>query len=111
MGRAIPFMAAALSTSMAGGEQIVIVGQRDAGETKAMWAAANKKYRPFAVLTLVDPSHQQELAKHMPWIAQMKMIDNKATVYICSGFTCAAPSTDPAVLTGDQVIRSSGHQS
>jgi uncharacterized protein YyaL (SSP411 family) len=97
-GRAVPFMAAALSTAIAGGEQIVIVGQRDAADTRAMWLAANKGYRPFAVITLVDPSQQQALAAHMPWIAQMKMIDNKATVYVCRGFACDAPSTDPEAL-------------
>jgi uncharacterized protein YyaL (SSP411 family) len=97
-GRAVPFMAAALSTSIAGGEQIVIVGRRESADTKAMWMAANRAYRPFAVITPVDPSQQQALAEHMPWIAQMRMIDNQATVYVCRGFTCAAPSTDPAVL-------------
>jgi uncharacterized protein YyaL (SSP411 family) len=38
------------------------------------------------------------MAEHMPWIGQMKMIDDKATVYVCRGFTCDAPSIDPAVL-------------
>ena len=37
------------------GEQIVIVGPRDSADTDALWAAANKKYRPFAVMTRVDP--------------------------------------------------------
>ena len=97
-GRAVPFMAAALATSIAGGEQIVIVGQRGSEDTTAMWAAAHKKYRPFAVTTLVDPAQQPALAVHMPWIAHMKMIDRKATVYICRGFACEAPSTDLAVL-------------
>ncbi len=57
------------------------------------------------MLTLVDPSEQQALAAHMPWIAQMKMIDDKATVYVCRGFACDAPSTDPAVLAGQQADR------
>jgi uncharacterized protein YyaL (SSP411 family) len=34
----------------------------------------------------------------MPWVAGMKMIDGKATVYLCRGFACAAPSTDVSVL-------------
>jgi hypothetical protein len=109
-GRAVPFMAAALSTSIAGGEQIVIVGQRDAADTRAMWAAANKNYRPFAVLTLVDPAQQQALAAHMPWIAEMKMLHGKATAYVCRGFTCDAPSTDPAVLAGQQASGLAGQQ-
>ena len=94
----MPFMAAALETAIAEGEQIVIVGPRDAAGTLAMWQAAHRKYRPFAVMTLVDPSQQEAMARHMPWIAQMKMIDNRPTVYVCRGFACDAPSTDAAVL-------------
>jgi len=98
MGRAVPFMAAALSSAIAEGGQIVIVGKRGADDTKAMWIAAHKRFRPFAVVTLVDPSPQSALAEHMPWIKDMKMIEGKATVYVCRGFACDAPSTDPAVL-------------
>jgi uncharacterized protein YyaL (SSP411 family) len=99
MGRAVPFMAAALETAIAEGEQIVIVGTRGAEDTNAMWIAAHKKYRPFAVVTLVDPSQHADLAAQMPWLADMKMIDGKATVYLCRGFACDAPSNDPAVLS------------
>ena len=63
-----------------------------------MWQAAHKKYRPFAVVTLVTPDQQAALASHMPWTMDMKMIDGKATVYVCKGFVCNAPSTDPAAL-------------
>ncbi|MEO7158000.1 MAG: thioredoxin domain-containing protein [Vicinamibacterales bacterium] len=97
-GRAVPFMAAALETALAAGEQIVIVGPRDAAATSAMWQAAQRKYRPFAVMTLVDPAQQEAIARHMPWIADMKMIDNRPTAYICRGFVCDAPSTDAAVM-------------
>jgi uncharacterized protein YyaL (SSP411 family) len=98
MGRAVPFMAAALSASITEGEQIVIVGKRGESGTSAMWQAVHKKFRPFAVVTLVTPEQQAALASHMPWITDMKMIDGKATVYVCKGFVCEAPSTDPAVL-------------
>ena len=97
-GRAVPFMAAALSTAIAGGEQIIIVGARDAADTEAMWTAAHRTFRPFAVITYVEPSLKAELSQHMPWIESMTMIDNKATVYVCRGFACDAPSTDPVVL-------------
>ena len=46
----------------------------------------------------------------MPWIAQMKMLNNQATAYVCRGFACDAPSTDPAVLAGSQVVGPSGRQ-
>ena len=99
MGRAVPFMAAALSMSMAEGEQIVIIGPPDSAETSALWIAAHKRYRPFAVITRVDPADQAAMAKHMPWIADMKMIDGKPTAYVCRGFACDAPSTDPSVFS------------
>ena len=99
MGRALPFMALALSTSLAEAEQIVIVGRSSSDDTRAMWLAANKTYRPFSVITLVDPLEQPALAAEMPWVADMKMIDDKATAYVCRGFVCNAPSTDPAVFS------------
>ena len=97
-GRAVPFMASALSASLAGGEQIVIVGRHDAAETQALWRAAHKRYRPFAVMVLADPLEQAALAVHMPWVAEMKMIDNQATAYVCRDFACDAPSTDASVF-------------
>ncbi|MBY0494924.1 MAG: thioredoxin domain-containing protein [Cyanobacteria bacterium] len=98
-GRAVPLMAAALSASIAESEQIVIVGPRDSGETAALWTAAHKRYRPFSVVTRVEPSTQAALAVHMPWTSDMKMMDGKPTVYICRGFACDAPATDPSVFS------------
>jgi len=97
-GRAVPFMAAVLSASLAGSEQIVIVGRRDAADTQALWRAAHARYRPFAVVVLADPDEQAALAVHMPWVAEMTMIDNQATAYVCRDFACDAPSTDPGVF-------------
>ena len=97
-GRAVPCMAAALSRSIAPSEEIVILGPRDSRATEALWIAAHKKYRPFAVVTRIDPKDQAALSAHMPWIAGMRMIDGKPAVYVCRGFVCDAPSTDPAVL-------------
>jgi hypothetical protein len=102
MGRAVPFMAAALSTSTAEAEQIVIVGRSSQQDTRTMWTAANKQYRPFSVVTLVDPLEVPALAAEMPWVADMKMIDDKATAYVCRGFVCSAPSTDPGVFVTPQ---------
>jgi uncharacterized protein YyaL (SSP411 family) len=98
MGRAVPFMAAVLSASHAGGEQIVIVGKRGAADTETLWRAAHRQYRPFAVALQVDPSEQAALSAHMPWVAEMKMIENKATAYVCRDFACDAPTTDPSVF-------------
>ena len=98
MGRAVPFMAAALSVALAPSEQIVIVGRPGADDTNVMWTAANRRYRPFTVLTLIDPDRQAALAEHLPWTKGMTMMNGQATAYVCRGFTCESPSTDPGVL-------------
>ena len=98
MGRAVPFMAAALSVALAPSEQIVIVGRPGADDTNVMWTAANRRYRPFTVLTQIDPDRQAALAEHLPWTKGMTMMNGQATAYVCRGFTCESPSTDPGVL-------------
>jgi uncharacterized protein YyaL (SSP411 family) len=96
LGRAVPLMASALSTALSGGEQIVVVGRPGAADTTALWQAAHRAFRPFAISVLVDPAQQAAVAAHMPWVAAMKMIDGKATAYVCRNFACDAPFTDPA---------------
>jgi methyl-accepting chemotaxis protein len=54
--------------------------------------------RTTTAWVLADPAEQKALAVHMPWVAEMKMLDNKATAYVCRDFACDAPSTDPSVF-------------
>ncbi|HEX2442668.1 MAG TPA: thioredoxin domain-containing protein [Vicinamibacterales bacterium] len=97
--RALPFMLAALATWHAGFEQIVIVGQPDAPDTKAMHEAVAHQYRPYAVVIPVEPgSRQESLARLIPAIGAMTLRDGRATVYVCRNFTCDEPVTDPARL-------------
>ncbi len=98
LGRAVPLMAAALSTALSGGEQIVVVGHRGAADTTALWHAAHRTFRPFAVAVIVDPTHLDAISAHMPWVAAMKMIDGRATAYVCRDFACEAPFTDPGAF-------------
>ena len=99
LGRAVPFMAAALSTAHAASEQLVIVGDADSSERAALWGAAHARYRPFASMVPVVPGEMQErLAQHMPWVAAMTPHDGSAAAYVCRNFTCEAPTTDPDTL-------------
>jgi len=97
-GRAVPLMAAALSTALTGGEQIVVIGRRGAADTVALWQAAHRQFRPFAVAVLVDPDRTAEFAAHMPWVSSMTMTEGKATAYVCRNFTCERPFTDPGAF-------------
>jgi uncharacterized protein YyaL (SSP411 family) len=99
LGRALPFMASALSMAYAAPEQIVVVGDRDRPEREALWRAAATPYRPFTFFIPVSPGEpQHELAKHLPWIGAMATSAGTPAAYVCRNFTCEAPITDPDTL-------------
>jgi uncharacterized protein YyaL (SSP411 family) len=101
LGRAVPFMASALSVAVAAPEQIVVVGPANTEATQRLWRAANQRFRPFATVVPMTPGpSQQALADLMPWIAEMSMRDGQPAAYLCRNFTCEAPITDPDTLLG-----------
>jgi uncharacterized protein len=97
-GRAVPLMGAALSAAVSGGEQIIVLGSRNASDTSALWRAVQRRYRPFAVAVIVDPRDQDRVAAHMPWVASMTAVDGRATAYVCRDFVCSQPTTSAEAL-------------
>jgi len=90
MGRAVPMMAAALSTYIAGLQQIVIVSDtRD----DAMRQAIARRYLPFAITLDVSADRKRALTGSLPWIAAMAPVNGAPTAYVCSNFTCRQPVT------------------
>ena len=93
-GRGLPMMATALSTSRSVSEQIVVVGAPSSPDTIALWQAAQRRYRPFATMVLVEPGErQQRLARLMPWIGAMSLRNGRPAAYVCRNFACDAPVT------------------
>ena len=91
MGRAVPMMAAALSTYWAGPQQIVIVGNDGAG---ALATAVATLYLPFAVSLRLNPDQQKALATSLPLVAKMQPVNGAAAAYVCRNFACRAPVTN-----------------
>jgi hypothetical protein len=99
MGRGVPMMAAALSTYLAGVQQIVIVDTASAsGTVNELGPVLAVRYLPFAVTLYVDAARQSALAERLPFVAAMKSIDGAATAYVCRNFTCRQPVTTAAAL-------------
>jgi uncharacterized protein YyaL (SSP411 family) len=80
--------------------EIVIVGRTGAPDTLAMLDVLRKKFLPHAVV-LFRPIEEKEPAilKLAPFTAGMKSLDDKATAYVCSGYRCAQPTTEPGELS------------
>jgi uncharacterized protein YyaL (SSP411 family) len=97
--RVAPLMAAVLSTYHAGLRQIVLAGNPEATDTRALQAIVAARYLPFHLVIPVD--HRSEghaLQAVLPSIADMKPLDGRATAYVCQDFRCEAPVQDPDAL-------------
>jgi uncharacterized protein YyaL (SSP411 family) len=47
----------------------------------------------------VAPGHAQaHLAHLLPFLETLTLRDGRPTAYVCEGFTCQAPTTDPDTL-------------
>jgi uncharacterized protein YyaL (SSP411 family) len=89
-GRAVPMMAAALSTYLAGPAQIVVVGGDGAG---ALARAIALRYLPFTTTLVLTPDQQRTLKEILPLIAAMKPVDERPAAYVCRNFSCRRPAT------------------
>jgi uncharacterized protein YyaL (SSP411 family) len=97
----LPSVAATLTVSLAPPKQIVIVGDPGADDTKAMLRAAGERFTPRRSLFLVygGPS-QEELARYVPLVKEMKALDKHATAYVCEKYICKAPTSDLQTFIG-----------
>jgi uncharacterized protein YyaL (SSP411 family) len=90
MGRGVPMMAAALSTRLAGVQQIVLAEAR--GDDSLDRALA-LQYLPFAIQLRVAPEERKALAGSLPFLSAMEPRDGVSAAYVCRDFTCRQPVT------------------
>ncbi len=81
---AVPQMLAALDFHLTPPRQIVIGGEPNALDTRALAAETRRPYRPNQVISL---------AQHIPATSDQKPIDGKAALYLCENFSCQLPRT------------------
>jgi uncharacterized protein len=98
---AMPQMLVALDLTLSDPRQIVIAGDRESDETRALIAEMNRHFVPNKVLLLADGGEgQRYLEEKLEALRGMKSIDGKAAAYVCENFTCKAPVTDAKALGG-----------
>ena len=85
------FMTALLYSNVPG-KDIIIVGEEQRSDTKAMIKEINSNYLPFA--TVVINTGDERLNSINPELKAHKALQGIATAYICENFTCKEPITD-----------------
>ena len=53
---------------------------------------------PGTLVVRKSNANADELAELMPWTKDMRADEGKTTAYVCSGFACSAPTSDPAAF-------------
>jgi len=72
--------------------ELAVIGEAAEPQTRRLLKVVRERYLPNR-LVAVSP-----IAGTIPLLADRRALDGKATAYLCEGFTCQAPTTDPTEL-------------
>ena len=88
---------AALDFHLSRPREVAIVGEPGAPDTRELVNVVFSRYVPNKVVAGRDPE-DEEAAGLVPLLADRPARDNRATAYVCEGYVCQAPTTDPEEL-------------
>ncbi|OFX27842.1 MAG: thioredoxin [Armatimonadetes bacterium RBG_16_67_12] len=83
-----------LDFALARPQEIAVIGDRSAPDTRALLEVVSRPYRPNQVVAVGDP-HE---VSPVPLLAGRESRDARATAYVCENFECRRPATEPAEL-------------
>jgi hypothetical protein len=96
--RVMPLMVSNLVIWHAPPSQVVVVGTPGADDFRALERVLARHYLPAAVTVVHQAGEDEALARRLPWLAAMDVVNGRAAAYVCQDFTCQAPLTDPDAL-------------
>ncbi len=88
---AMPQMLVALDASLRKPQQIVIAGERDAADTRALLREVHAHFLPNRIVLLADEAGREFFGAQLESIRAMTPKGGKATAYVCENFACQAP--------------------
>ena len=74
--------------------EVVIVGEEGSSDTKMMIEALNSAYMPDDAVIFKSPEKESRISGKALFVNDMKMLDGRATAYVCRDFACNFPTTD-----------------
>jgi len=96
---AFTFLLIALDLLLGPSEELVIAGEPGSPDTEALLRVAWSGYHPNRTVLLRPPGEAgEDLGEMAPFTAAMGLEEGRATAYLCHGFVCERPVTDPAEL-------------
>ena len=96
---AMPAMLGAIALALEPPQQVVLAGEPDREDFRALAAVLQERLGPRrVVLAIGDEKDRAWLASRAPWLAEMKPLGGRATAYVCEHFSCQAPVSEPGEL-------------
>jgi hypothetical protein len=79
--------------------EVVIAGRPEARDTRELIDVVRRRRYPRPVILLrPEGETAPEIAELAPFTREMRAINGRAAAYVCSGFSCKRPVTDPQGL-------------
>ena len=97
------YLLGVLDDFLRGPVDVVIAGTRGAADTRALERAARAVHLPNTTVLIADPAEVAAAASLPAVLRDKHMISGVAAAYVCRGFTCSAPVSDPTEL--DRLLR------
>ena len=73
-----------------------------------MIAIVAETFLPNKVILLAEENLVEDMRMRLPFLESMKMIEKKATAYVCKDYTCQCPTNKPdelqKQLAGDSLL-------
>jgi uncharacterized protein YyaL (SSP411 family) len=89
----------ALELLLATAREVVIAGRPEGEDTAAMLAVLRRRYLPnLMVLLRPEGEGTPAIADIAPFTREMRAVGGRAAAYVCTGFACRHPVTDPGEL-------------
>ena len=88
----------ALDFAVGPSNEVVVVGDPSAEDTRAMLAAIHGVYAPNKVVILKPLLGAEALEALVPYTRDQAALGGVATAYVCENFACQAPTTDPGAV-------------
>ena len=98
-GSAMPLLLKASVIFHQSPKQVIICGSADGQDTQKLLDVANSKYLPGLQILLMDDDENFRLPHESPaYLHDMKKKNDKATAYLCTNYSCQAPTNEAEEL-------------
>ncbi len=91
----VPYLLSSAISHFSPPLHVVVVGSPDEELTGRLLAPVRPRFLPAKTVILLDDAKTGDVVKDLPFTEQMVRKEGKPTAYICVGYTCRQPSSDP----------------